>query len=631
MKNFKIALFATLSLIIAFMSTGQIMSATQQYFGSKGEVLYLSNKSNQILTVYQEQNVNTTGWTKYGYNATLKANATKVDSNSLNTLAGYLNNKDSLGNAGVTFGQDDYYDQVVYRNIDVVNIDINTGELIGRLSDPSYNFEWFGGEITLPAGTVLLSGRRLTAETKFTVDCYTYFPQMYISRYVIDNIQYISLAEKPFKNSIKVDPFYLATFEATMFNPDKTGAGIEGYGAVPRSYIAKHGNTVLVNGQMNYAVNYYNFVDTYGVKGWGTNQSNMQKWMDNLTKAWANSGLSADYRTVFGVQGENYKRQIVNLLYLVKYANNDAQNRVGGGNVNTAGLYNASGTTVTTANGTTLTTTGNSTYYYLEPEKSGGTIGVYNSSKKGTATYLVDDKGEYKLSWYNSSDTSSTGYDKAGMNYGYNYDDGGIYATQFLVKNLSNDGTNVSKRVLLDGYVGSNWYTSVFCLGLANPWGNVWEWLFGEAVIYNAETTQLFAYINYDDYDYTNSNWMLSSNGNGFASNDTKLTGWGYSALSYTLPTANNYYRYLGTSTGSTTSGIDGLIGMPSAGSTASSGASTGLCDYYYCSLNASAVFGVLLGGAVNNGGHAGPFFFAVYSGLSDTSILIGFRPSLIS
>jgi hypothetical protein len=340
-----------------------------------------------------------------------------------------------------------------------------------------------------------------------------------------------------------------------------------------------------------------------------------------MTKAWKSSSLASEYRTASGVQGENYTAQIYNLLYLVKYANNNTQAQVGYGNTYTYQLYYSSTSgTVTSSNGTEITTKSADANSRYESEKGGGTIGVYNSSSKGSGTYSQNANGEYVL--------SSSGFNNAGMNYGYNStytygnDKQGLYANQFLTYN------NGSKKYLCDGYVGSDKYTSVFCLGLCNSWGNIWTWVFGQAVI--SDGTNLFAYINFDDYDYSSSNWYTNSNGSGYDYNNNLLTSKNYYQLSYNLPTSNNYYRYLGTSISTSGTGLESLIGLQTK-SSSTAGDSSGLCDYYYCNNSTSYVFGVLRGGSTYYDPYAGAFYFGVGSSLTSVNTHVGFRSSLIS
>ena len=577
--------------------------------------------SNDILSVYQKENQSSSSWTKFGYNGTLSANATKVSTNSVGSLISYLDTADANGNANVTRGTDDYQTAVVYKDIDQVNIDINTGEIIGKLSDVNYNFEWYGRPITLPAGTTLASGRTLATSETFTVDVYTYYPTMYVRRWVVGDKQWLSVSDKNFAGAVKVDGYYTATFESTCFSPvvDASGnvtnftAAYNNYGIIARSYV--YDRNPLVSEGNNWLINQHGYVSYSGITA-GTSQSNMMAWASNLTKKWASSGLSADYKSVSGAQGENWTEYVYNILYLIKYANNNSQSIVGNGNVYGYSAYN--GTTTTNSSGASISSSTHWAYAYFEGEIGSGAIGLYNSSNKGSATY--DSTNNYKM--------SSTGYNAAGMNYGYNStytfgsDRQGLFANQFLTYST---GTT---KYLLDGYVGSNGYTSVYCLGKCNPWGNVWKWVFGQAVA--SDGTDLYSFITFEDYDYTSgSSWYFSNTGGGYSTVQPILTARGYVELGYNLPTSNNYWRYLGTSLA-----VEGaeelmLVGMPKKGSSTAD-TSSGLSDYYYQN-NSTSYLGVLVGGSTNSSTNAGAFYFYVNNYLANTAVLIGFRLSLIS
>ena len=593
----------------------------------------------EALTIFQPINQEDPSWTKIGYNATLNANAVKIESNSLSDLASMLTDEDQDGNPdGVTYTEDDYYTAPVYRKIDNVNVDINTGEIIGKLSDPNYPFEWYGREITLPEGYTLASGRTLTEEETFTVDVYTYYPEMYVLRYVQDNVQYISIAEtsEAFEGEnisipegvspVYVKEWYTATFEATIFNPDKSVAQNK-YGIIPRSYIYDY--SPLTPESVKYFQDYYYFEkldgsinssNTYGQNLSGRDDSNaspsqeqMLEWAHNLTLAWQNSTLDSRYKVSRGVQGENYTAFIYNLLYLVKYADNNSQEMVGSGNILTHNRYIASETMVTSESGAIINTSAaNDLNLRCESQKGGGTIGVYNSSEQGTAEYTLVD-GAYRL--------SQNGYNAAGMNYGYNssfiYTDAsgvthkdGLYTNQFLTQHMAtNEG---EKRVLRDGYVGSDTYTSVFCLGSANPWGNAWTWIFGSAVI--SDGTDLWAYINFNDYEYGTSDTWITDTQSGYENNDSRLLANGYSKMSYALQNVSEkYYNYLGTSTSTSIAGIESLIGLPAVDSdTATYVTITGLCDWYYCRNETTLTFAILRGASTHNGYGAGIFCFNI-------------------
>ncbi len=593
----------------------QVNSTFNINIGFMADVQY---DSNDILSVFQEQNQSTVSWTKYGYNSTLAANATKIEENNMQNLELYLKQADANGNANVTVRRDDYHNAIVYKDIDLVNVDIATGELVGWLSDPNYKFEWYGREITLPAGTTLASGRTLVSQETFTVDVYTKYPTMYVRRWVVGNEQWLSISDKSFLGSVKINEYYTATFEATIFNPDKSIATND-YGIITRSYVYDY--TPLTEGSVNYLQTYYKFktVDQNGNPVDATispTLAQMVEWANNLTLNWQNSGLDASYRKAKGVQGENWTAYVYNILYLVKYASNNSQDMVGYGNSSSNFVYSIGTAGTTTLTGDVLQTVYNNQYAMYEAIKGSGTIGVCNIGRAGTATY----DEHFKM--------SATGYNKAGFNYGYNSeytfgsDKTGLYANQFLTYNKG------TKRVLLDGYVGSQGYTSVMCLGMCNVWGNVRTWLCGNSVLSNG--TELFAYTNFDNYDAVSGNYVLTSSAEAFEIKEALLTSKGYSKMSYNLPTENGYYYYLGTSSVVSESGIESLVGLPIKGSSKGNN-STGLCDNY---INGGILtdrsFGILRSGSADEVFSIGTFYFCVMR-MDATDIKTGFRTALIS
>jgi len=583
--------------------------------------------ANDILSIYQTQNITDPNWTKFGYNATLSATSTKVEENNLTNLYTYLYDADANGNAHITHGQDDYQTAIVYKDIDLVNVDITTGEIIGKLSDINYDFEWYGRPITLPAGTTLASGRTLSSSETFNVDVYTYYPTMYIRRWVVGDKQWISISDRAFAGAVEISEYYIATFESTMFSPvvDATNQvtnytiAYNGFGPILRSYVFDR--TPLVHGVNNYLINNYGYTNNSGYTVTASvTQSQMMTWASNLTKAWRASALyGSTYKCTSLAQGENYTRFVYDILYLVKYANNNSRATIGNGNITTYNTFSASGTSVISSNGTTLSTSSNSSYARYEAARGGGTISVYNASQKGTATY--DSTNGYKL--------SASGYNEAGLNYGYNCTytfrnhKQGVYTNQFLTYNT---GTT---RYLLDGYVGSANYTSVFCLGLANPWGNVATWLYGSSII--SDGTNLHAYINFDDYDYTSSStWLLTNTGTSFENSKSTLINRGYIEMSYNLPTSNGYYRYSGVSNIYTNTGIEQVICLPTKAS-GSGSTSTGTCSYYYApNISATAnVFGTLLGGYTADTNTAGVLYYRNSFMATYADTFIGFRAML--
>jgi len=598
-----------------------VESAVNISIGFMADVQYTSN---DVLSVYQVINRSTTNWTKFGYNATLHAAATKVETNSLSNLYTYLDDADEYGNANINRGVDDYQNAIVYRDIDLVNVDIATGEIIGKLSDINYDFEWYGRDITLPAGTTLASGRTLATSETFTVDVYTYYPTIYARRWIVGDKQWISISDSNFTGAVKIDEYYTATFTATIYNPDKT-VSHNSYGIVTRSYDNDH--LPLMKGTVNYMINNYGY-GTYTGATANTTQAQVSTWMSNLTQAWRSSALyGGSYKCASLVQGENYTAFIYNLLYLVKYADNNSQSMVGQGNSKTYSPYNASGVTLISSNGTTITTGGNAGNSYYEAVKGGGTIGVYNANQKGTATY--DSSNNYKM--------SASGFNNAGMNYGYNStytytnpsysanyngDRQGLYTNQFLTYNTG------TKRYLSDGYVGSDGYTSVFCLGQCDPWSNAYTFIFGVAIDHDG--SNLHPFITFDDYDYNDANsWYMNSNSAGYEYSKNLLTPRGYVEIGYLLPTANGFYHYLGVSNLESGAPIEALIGLQPKDAGSGNVYSSGLSDIYYCANSTAFVYGVKKGGYTGIDTKCGLFCFCVSAALNSSTTETCFRTML--
>ena len=657
LKRFRAFLFMAVCLIICSVQAVQVICAVNIRGGGSTTATYdvfLSN--DDILSVYQPINSDDPKWTKYGHNATLKANATKIETTNAEALQSALTNKDENGNAdltkinaSLTYGTDDYTKSStpVYGKIDIVNVDIKTGEIIGKLSDPTYNFEWFGRDVTLTAGTTLASGRTLDAETTFTVDCYTYYPKMYIRRCIIDGNQWLSVSEKDFAGSVEVPEYYTATFTATIYNPDKTLAK-NSNGVIVRSYI--NNDMPLSYCKSAYLNEFYStdYLTENSVNI--TTQTNMLQWCTNLTKAWKASATSlAGYKCAKSCQGEGYTAFVYNYLYLIKYADNNAQEMVGNGNSLSYNKYNAitnannsavnageDATLTATINGKAITYGKNVTFAgtsiirtfavvnLLESIKSGGTIGM-------------------ELSYAN-------GGNEAGMLYGYKITDftnttngkldaSGLYTTQFLTHTAS------GKRALLDGYVGSNGYTSVICLGVADPWANIFTWVFGMAILNNTDDPNrgeneavINIYATTENYNYKTNNWVVNtyygSGADSYATKISALNSAGYRKLGYNLPTAEGIYRTLGVTDVATQGNPkDALIGLPDANSGVGSN-TKGLCDYYYCNSTTNQtsnyLFGVLRGGFTGYGDSAGPFCAYVYYTLAYCDYYVGLRSSLV-
>lgn len=599
------------------------------------DILYTSN---DILSVFQEQNQADPSWTKFGVNSTYEATPTKIESNSLSNLSYFLEDSKNNTNGNTNYTLSDVYSESapVYKDIDVVNVDIATGEIIGKLSDPNYQFEWYGREVTLSAGTTLASGRTLETDETFTVDVYTYYPTMYLRRWVVGNVQWISVSDKEFTGAVKIKAYYTATFESTIFNPDKTVAENE-YGIIPRSYVYDY--SPLTYGSVSYIQSYYNFGDS------SVNNADAIPYMrqyaeytTNLTKAWRSSDFFAEHAdcvTTTGVQGENYTSFVYNLLYIIKYANNNSQSQVGKGNSYSFSVYYNRTEKIKSTSGEELSL--QDTYNArFESQKGGGTIGVLNYINKGTAEYtnLGTEETGANANWV----LSATGYDAGGMNYGYNsgytYTDSsgmqhktGLYANQFLTYN------NGTRRYLCDGYVGSDGYTSVFCLGKANPWGNVMTAVYGVYCL--SDGTSMYAYVIFDDYDYEQSNYLLWNFTNDYEENDKTLTeNYGAIKLSYTVLATNAMVGIYNGTTSSivTQSGIEALVGLPASDGTTSS-TQEGLCSYVHASTGTpDNRFKVLfIGGSTQTQTGSGIFDVTISLGLNGMSQGTGYRSQLVT
>ena len=100
------------------------------------------------------------------------------------------------------------------------------------------------------------------------------------------------------------------------------------------------------------------------------------------------------------------------------------------------------------------------------------------------------------------------------------------------------------------------------------------------------------------------------------------------------MPKTAGIYKTLGVTDVATQGNLkDSLIGLPDANSGVG-GSIKGLCDYYYCNSNTNQtsqyLFGVLRGGAINNGTNAGPFCVHAAYTLANCLYNVGLRSSLV-
>lgn len=540
-------------------------------------------ESTDILSVYHENDVADPVWTKVGYNNTLSASAIKANVTSTsqltNAYAGRNQNADLTQiDPNLSYQCDDYDNVLIYKDIDVVNVDINTGEIIGKLSDINYPFEWYGGSVTLPAGTTLASGRELVTSETFTVDVYTYYPTVYIRRIVSNNATYISITDQPFNGLgfVKVDAHYVGTCEALTYNPDKTLA-YNSYGIIARSYVSGgiplvKGSNAKMENDMGYSNNSNNTlnsrVDTTPTVMLGFASNLTQQWQDYAT----NNPSMAPYtqQSVLGVAGQDWHEFVYRVLYIVKYANYSSQTVIGKGN-----------------------TLSSSSKYF---ERIGGTI-----------TYMVNSK----------------------LTYGYN-NSTPYYASDFLTYN------NGTKRILRDGYVGTDGYTSISLLGKFNPWGNAWLWCFGVSVLTTTSKVAM-VYVQFDDYDGTNYVLSRGTNSTTVAEKEQALLNMGYVKLGYNIPYTDGYYRYNGTHQVTLDSNYTveqnqmlSLISLPI--STAQKGSNTtGMCDYFRTRSGTDNVVYTMCVGGGNGETDSGLFVSSSRNYADHLWENIGFRPRLIS
>ncbi len=568
------------------------------------DIQYITDE--RILSVSQTNNVADPSWQKMGYNENLTASAIKAETKSITALINAysegINNNANLSQikSGLTFECDDYDTAPVYKDIDIVNIDIATGEVIGKLSDLNYPFEWCGGTVTLPSGAVLASGRELTQQETFTVDVYTYYPTLYVRRWNMSGVTYLSVSDEDFSNFgfIKVDAHYVGTCEAVTYNPDKSVAYNE-YGIITRSYL--NGFLPLVGLGNAYCENSCGFTNSSGYNSRAEPRpAQMLAWADNLTKKWnayaLNNPTMAPYTQAAtkGVAGNDWHEFVYQILYLIKYANFNSQECVGQGFASAANAYSKLSDK------------------YLPSEKVGGTIGLRDTSKNSTNTA-----------------NSSLVFNDYGMGYA-NENSTPFYAPDFLTYN------NGTKRILRDGYVGTNGYTSVCCLGKFNPWGCVWNWVMGVSFINDSNNTTSACYVQFDEYDGTNYYVDSGTSISGADAKEAALLNLGYVELSFLVPMSPAIFRYLGVSTATSANAhinaMLTLVGLPIYGGNSNGTTTTGLCDIMATRTNASNyIYTLGVGNQVTGGLNGGLFSFSTRSYANHIYQDIGLRTRLLS
>ena len=192
--------------------------------------------------------------------------------------------------------------------------------------------------------------------------------------------------------------------------------------------------------------------------------------------------------------------------------------------------------------------------------------------------------------------------------------------------------------------MGSNSYTSVICLGVADPWANMFTWVFGMAVLNNTDDPNrgegeavINIYAMTENYNYNTNNWLTSEySGTGVESYGTKISALnsaGYRKLGYNLPTAEGFYSTLGITNSTTQENLkDTLIGLPSAESRTVAG-TQGLCDIYAVSSNnkeSQYIFGVIRGKNNDHDNWAGPFSISIVYSLDTSGRSFGLRTTLV-
>ncbi|MBR7091349.1 MAG: hypothetical protein IKC79_02730, partial [Clostridia bacterium] len=171
----------------------------------------------------------------------------------------------------------------------------------------------------------------------------------------------------------------------------------------------------------------------------------------------------------------------------------------------------------------------------------------------------------------------------------------------------------------------------VWCLGVNNPWGNVWTWVFGTAVLNDESAGKAYAYVNFDDYDHADGNYITSNSTDPWETQDARFIANNYSRLTYNVPTVSSWYMHMGVSVVDSNNGIQSLIGLPTSASSTGGGASVGLSDYFWTKNVEAASFGVMRGGTSNDITRAGALCYLVYHKLTSVDAIIGFRSMLIN
>ena len=124
--------------------------------------------------------------------------------------------------------------------------------------------------------------------------------------------------------------------------------------------------------------------------------------------------------------------------------------------------------------------------------------------------------------------------------------------------------------------------------------------VFGVVVIYNYEYTHGYVYVNFDNYDYNTSNYILATEtGQSFEVLEQNILDNSYEKITYSIPAKSARYTYNGVSHIDNGNAFKSLVGLPVSGSTTITNADYGLCDLYfqtdvsqyghYCALSRAA------------------------------------------
>ena len=504
---------ASIEIVVALNSADvaleKVIELPINIYGITESDLYLEN---DVYGVSKDITQTESTWTKIAANKDVKTS---------------LANKISMSAIQTSKLKKDAYDDVpVFKDINIVNVDFKTGEKIGFLNNAEYApyFEWYGKEVTLPAGFKLASGRVLSQEETFEVDVYTVYPEHYVKRWRIGNIEYIALSENYFAGSVYIEEYLRGTFEASrdringkyvlrsyalakihasepladfMELAENTsmkkmtidaGKKVSWFGGDVLTF-NDDGKIITVNG-IEVSFEDYLYVNKYtkeSIEFKSTLTYNVKGVLTQILTANSLSGKLSEYSVAWDAEQKCYvykdAKQMsagitdwhvfdYNCLYLVKYADWNSQDKVG------------LGQTTNPAQSDT------GVIGYIKPED--GSVDIYSEyNSKGSHEFLIDH----------------------------------------------------AKGKIRDGYVGLASRTSVWCLGLNNPWGNSWELISGiyatdEDTDKNGKPDYAQLYVCYDPEKYAAPGKTITK--------EIKSGLEGYTKLGFAMSSTNGWYRYFG-------------------------------------------------------------------------------------